>query len=503
LKRDDSFEIRNTKFSVKGWLELEQNAFRWKELLLVDLQTNEEVWLNVEPDTQEVVLYRNTGSHIHPSSCKEPYRIIENGKGKVISADNIPDVSPGDVVEYVDYIFEDRPEQLLSYEKWDGEKEFFIGERISPESIITSAPPPVPEAPDKTINRNWEALLVGQELRIKGESFYISGLVKHRQTGFYWTEYRLFGGKKEHWLSVEKADKEVKIGLSHNIPFRKISFFDDNKYAEYQGKRFNHVETGNAKVVRSEGDVDFDNNEPFTFIEYESSDGQQLSIEKWTDETEASLGEELREADIEVREGRINRVRKQKGKSGCLIRIILAGIFVFIVYIFLSERNTQPIRRELMKNSQFNHVTAVTSNDKANTKSDIFSSGVSPDSVCKKIIKIDPEHIRHVITSDESEKDQILIQSDKETVVIYISENDSTYIQVSEKKDDPQGYSSYRSANSHRLHRFYNSGIYWMNRRSTGAADLNTTGYDSYLFNARQESVNTRRTQGGGTSFGK
>nr|WP_239059542.1 DUF4178 domain-containing protein [Bacteroides sp. 224] len=344
---------------------------------------------------------------------------------------------------------------------------------------------------------------VGQKLKIKGEEYYIAGFVKHKQGTFYWKEYKLRKGIKERWLSVEKTGKNgVLLSLSHNVSFAKLSFSSDSKQVTYQGTLFHCIDTGEARALESAGDVDFDYNEKFSFVEYEADGGKQLSIEKWSDETEASLGEIIEQSDIEILKGKIKKSVKGIGCNWTVLMII--GFFVFLVWEPVSAWFSYPIRDGIKKSYDFSYVTTVTSNNKSNTKSGIYSTVLSTHAACQKIIEMAPEDIKDVITSNDSiGDDQILIRTNKETALIYMNEEYKTYIQISKKEEDPQGYTSYRAYHPRRLHRFYVSGSTWSKNKNESSDELNTSKYNTYVSSARQASINARRSQGGGTSFGK
>lgn len=509
LKRNDSLEIGTEKFVVKGVLELKQGAFTWKELLLANTQTHEEAWLNIEPATGELILYKTADASVHPSSLQKPYLIIENGKGTVTLADAVKGVFRGDVVEFTDYMLKEDTNQLFSYEKWGNEIIYFVGKRVSTSVTITAASTTPTTTPTTTVKQNfnyWNSLALGQKLKIQGEEYYVAGFVVHKQGTFQWKEYKLRKGLKEKWLSVEKTGKrDAQLSLSESVSLRKLSFSSDRTEITYQDTLFRCIDTGNARAIDMDGDVDFDYNEAFSFAEYESDGGKQLSIEEWPDETEASLGEVVEQSDIEVLEGKIKKTRQGTG-GGCNTWIILLiiGAVVWIIWGPVAAWFSYPVRDGIKKHADFAYETTVTSNNKSSTKSDVYSTFMSTDAACRKIIEMAPEDIKDVITSNDSiGDDQILVLTSKESALIYMSEEYKTYVQVSKREEDSQGHTSYRAYRPSRLHRFYSSGIRWSRDRYSSFDGINTSQYDSYVSSARQASINARQSQGGGTSFGK
>nr|WP_255495524.1 DUF4178 domain-containing protein [Dysgonomonas sp. 521] len=368
-------------------------------------------------------------------------------------------------------------------------------------SVLPSLPP------EK--KHEWDKLPVGQQLKIKGKSYTVVGLVKHRHKNAAWTEYKLDSSRKEYWLSVEKISKEkYEIGLSHSVPINSIRFSDSDKKAECNNIIFNFVEKGQARVADCKGDVDFDYNESFSYKEYRSTSGEQLSIEIWEDETEASLGEEISEADIEVLGIRhISNWSRNSSSTGggknikVYVWTAIAAIIAFIIF-WPSCSSKRPIRDGLKSNAMFAYETSVTSNNKSNTKSDIYRSDYTPDAVCKAIIDMDSENVKSVVTSNDSiGEDQIMIQTDKETALIYLGEGGNTLVQVSKKGEEPQDeYRPYRAYRGHRLYWFFRS---VSRNKYLDPTTVNKTKYDNYISSARQASVYSRSSRGGGTSFGK
>lgn len=107
-----------------------------------------------------------------------------------------------------------------------------------------------------------------------------------------------------------------------------------------------------------------------------------------------------------------------------------------------------------------------------------------------------------------------MIQTKKETVLVYIGEDQETYIQIFPNKDYQNSYSSYHAANHSRLRSFYVNSRNWGNNQGTtqqpknysdGSVErsIDTTHYSGVVASARQNSINARKQDGGGTGFGK
>lgn len=488
LTKGDKLTIGRTQYTVKGVLELKQVNFKWKEFLL-ESASGERIWLNVEPATQEIVQYREMSQEEYQQLEEKNYYTYETGKGTVVQADSIQGVSVGNTVEFSDYTFNENERKRWSYEKWEDEELYLTGQQLSLSDITLTSTRRGLSSAKETSKRDikyWKALSLGQKLRIRGSEYYIAGTADYKQKQFQWTEYKLEGGKEELWLSVESSTPgKVDFSLFQTISLNQVTFSNQNKKATYQNTTFDCVDAGNGKVGKSSGRVDFDYNEPFSFREYEATNGKLLSWEKWEDETEVSLGETLRESEIEILEGEKKKINNIKPSSVIWGIAGIATILVFVVP-WISSLFALPIIDSIKKDSRFSYVTSVTATDNSRKKSHIYETSLSPDQVCRHIIKIDPENIDSIASPNEQGAEEVLLQTKKETVLIYISEDSTTYVQVG-KKDTDTGYAPYRAARSyHSMRGFYN-----------------TSRYNTYLHQARQESINARKARGGGTSFGK
>lgn len=504
LTKGDNLAIDNKPYTVKGVLELKQANFRWKEFLLTDT-TGQETWLNVEPATQELILYRETTQQDRRLMEEREHTVFETGKGTVILANNIQGISRGNTVEFADYVFTENERERWSYEKWKEEEFYFIGKKISLSSITLLSNrekilSPTKDTSKRTL-KDWRSLSLGQKLRLRGTEYYISGIADYKQHQFQWTEYKLEAGTETLWLSVEGSTPgKVDFSIFRIIPRRDVAFSQNYKKATYQDTVYDCVDAGNGRVIRSSGKVDFDPNEPFSFRDYEAKDGRLLSFEKWEDETETSVGETLQEFEIEILQGKKKKLTNIKASN---VIWAICGIAISMVFIipWISSLFALPIQDTIKKNSRFSYVTSITATGNSKNKSHIYETSFSPDQTCQYIIKIDPENTECVITPNEKGAEEIFLQTNKETVLIYISEDNTTYVQLSKKETDEEN-TPYRARSYHRVAGFYTSGMRWSTIPTEGEK-LNTSKYNSFLHQARQESINARRARGGGTSFGK
>lgn len=514
LNKYDSLVLGGEKYYVQGFIELKQGTFLWKEFRLMSINNRSvEYWLSVEKTAEDAILYTQTTPFIVSDSVRhenEMFNLLESGKGYVAEINDVDGVAMGDTVIFDDYQSDDG-QRLLSCERWSGIDYYYIGRRYPLGSIGVyemNKSQDVKLAAAKEHNlKYWQSLELGQQLQIKKQIYYIAGIVKYKQDQFKWLEYRLIGSNHEYWLSVEDAGGEqVELSLFYNIPFQKVSVVSgDKKQIKYKNEIYDCIEEGRGHVANSTGDVDFDYHESFSFREYQSGN-KYISYEKWSDEEEYSLGEPIRGSAITVLEGKRQEVKNQNTNKTALRWIKHIGFAVvglFFVMPFIKDYFKLPILEELKANRYFIYETSVTSTENEKNKSSVYRTHYSPDEACQVLIKADPEHIEHIVSSKKATDGERLIQTNKETIMIYPGEGNVTYVQASARMDTTSNYNSYRSGNPHRVRRFYYYGSRWSRGDRNVRDDVDPHRYDKSLTNARQASINARNSQGGGTGFGK
>ena len=141
------------------------------------------------------------------------------------------------------------------------------------------------------------------------------------------------------------------------------------------------------------------------------------------------------------------------------------------------------------KDSQFTYVTSVTNNEN-NKKAKVYKTDLTIEDTAKRIIDGAPESIQKVNDNGDSDGG-IGLCTKSEYAYIYKSEDDTTYVQVSKNNFVTSSTRAYRS-------RYRSNGYYGTYRTNS----TNNTLSD-YLSSARQQSINSRKSSGGGTSSGK
>ncbi|MCR5145758.1 MAG: DUF4178 domain-containing protein [Clostridia bacterium] len=336
-----------------------------------------------------------------------------------------------------------------------------------------------------------EILKSGQVIKIKNETHVVVGMIEFQEDSWIWQEYKLKSDSgRISWLSVEENEGKIQYSIyeeKFNIPVNSSMNFS------FQNKDYSLFEKGTAKVKSYFGAVGVDRNEKVNFSEYISEDKKSLiSFENWSGEIEKSIGKYVDETDIIITdEVRVIKADSSQ-KVGARIAVVLSILFI-IGPILLAGLSTfiesrKSLSEVLEKSSDFSYVTSVTNNEN-NQKAKVYKTKLSVDEAVKKIIDGAPESIKKV--TDASDDEGIGIFTSSEYAYVYKSEDNMTYVQVSKKKFVTSGTSAYRS-------RYHRAGFY----RTYTTNSTNST-YNNYLSSARQQSINSRRSSGGGTSSGK
>ncbi|QTL99814.1 DUF4178 domain-containing protein [Iocasia frigidifontis] len=131
--------------------------------------------------------------------------------------------------------------------------------------------------------------------------YQVIGKVKYNEEGYIWYDYHLFDSKEHLWLYAEDDD-EVRLGL-----FRKLDV-DHQLYAKFQEEipsvikyedmDYSLIEEGSANI-EIEGKVGAKDGQRIKYWDYETGNGNQLSVEKWGNELEISVGEVVQEGLLE------------------------------------------------------------------------------------------------------------------------------------------------------------------------------------------------------------
>lgn len=340
-----------------------------------------------------------------------------------------------------------------------------------------------------------------QIVYIEKVKYTVVNMIEYKEDTWVWQEYEIKhdAGGAVRWLCVEK-DENNKIEYSiydkyyGEIKENEISFYSQNTQYEL-------YEKGTATVKDYFGNADVDVGESCEYIDYISEDKTTiLSINKWDGEIEKSKGEYIDTSKVritnEIDTKKIEMEKSNKKRSKIIDWVIKGVIYVpLIIYIFLLLTPglfvNKSIQKYIDKQKKYTYVTSVTNNTNRE-KAKIYKSPYGEiDTTVKDIISGVPEGITETIDSDpNTEEDGIGLKTKNEFAYIYL-ENGNVYVQVSDKK-----YANNNTGSTyHHRYRTYYYTTYNSNRSSYM--------YSTYKNSARQQSVNSRTSSGGGTSSGK
>lgn len=135
-----------------------------------------------------------------------------------------------------------------------------------------------------------------QVITIEKQKYEILNMTKFREKSSYWVEYKLrsLDNGKMFYLNVEVQSKAILYQILENI------IIDLKMTINFQGEDYELYEKGTEKVETYYGMTDIGLNEEAQYYEYVNKNNNKifLSIEKWKDETEVSLGKEIKLTDI-------------------------------------------------------------------------------------------------------------------------------------------------------------------------------------------------------------
>ncbi len=362
---------------------------------------------------------------------------------------------------------------------------------------------------------------VGTRLGINGIEGTIIGYITYMNPndGYKeWTEYRMKTSRGECWLSGDDAYNEYSISWPANDVRGQI------------GPEWHKVDEG-IQVVRSfGGDVDVDQGERASFVEYEDeAEDHTLSVEMWEDGTEYSKGEYIDKNDIVVMG---YEEPKTMGSGSAVTKIVTMVIALMLLcnvaplllgglFVGISSRNKTQISDHLTNSSLYTYETSITGNEQQQAKVYKYNITSTTDDVAMDIIQGIDGNTESVTQKDDVSDAEIGILTSNEYCLIYHpeTEKDTVYVQVSDRKynytSDNAPYRSSRSTTSWYRSHYYSSGYssdsssyssspsaYSMYDGST-IHNIGNGYFDSYSNSIRQSSINNRSSSGGGLSSGK
>lgn len=374
---------------------------------------------------------------------------------------------------------------------------------------------------------------IGSVFEIKNEKYRIKGYIefKNDSDGCTWKEYRLesVSNKKTFWLSVDDIYKEYALYWTER--YSNDSFSDEG----IANQGYKKVDEYKGKVISYGGNVDVEKYDVVKATEYEDETEEKIiSIESWEDETEYSRGYylDLDEIQLKADDQTPNSsysTNKQSSNLNGKTKIKRILIIVAIIYlvigvlqvIILVASSDKAIQKYIDKSSKYTYETSITSTYNDKEKAKVYKSNMTVSSTITDIIDGINGESSDISVSDDEQSAVILTK--KEYCLIYVSEDESTFVQVSSRlytyTSDSDPYRS-RIATRNFYRGYYRNKVYSTDKStyssysspytdtSTATYDYSTNSYSSSTYNSysssvRQSATSSRSSSGGGTHSGK
>lgn len=145
---------------------------------------------------------------------------------------------------------------------------------------------------------NLLELEINQHIKVENEEYKILNKVKFTEKASYWIEYKLknLQNSQMYYLNVEISSKAIlyKIQDIRDIQLKINMIFENEEYDLFQ--------KGKGKIETYSGLTDVALNDEVDYYEYNCKNDKQkiLSIEKWKDETEISIGKIISSSKIKA-----------------------------------------------------------------------------------------------------------------------------------------------------------------------------------------------------------
>ena len=339
-----------------------------------------------------------------------------------------------------------------------------------------------------------------QIVYIERVKYTVVNMIEYKEDTWVWQEYEIkHDAGAIRLLCVEKDENNK---TEYSIYDKNYGDINENEISfSSQNTQYELYEKGTATVKDYFGNADVDVGEWWEYIDYISEDKSKvLSIEKWEEEIEKSEGRYIDSSKVRITneiDSQKEEMEKSNKKKGRIMSWIIYGIIFLplIISVFSSLTSglfvNKSIQKYIDKQKKYTYVTSVTNNTNRE-KAKIYKSPYGDmDTTVKDIISGVPEGITDTIDTDpNTEEDGIGLKTKNEFAYIYL-ENGNVYVQVSNKN-----YANNNTGSTYhnRYHTYYYA-TYNSNRSSYT--------YSTYRNSARQQSVNSRTSSGGGTSSGK
>lgn len=358
----------------------------------------------------------------------------------------------------------------------------------------------------------------GEECEVIGYIVYQNSQDEHKQ----WIDYRLRTSEGEHWLSCDEHYEEYSLSWPSSLQDGVID------------PKWHKVDEGIQVVVEVSGDVDAEEDDRATFVEFEDeTEEETLSLEMWEDGTEVSEGYYLDKEEIRLIKASDRRIPAKNGFFKNVGYILFIGMMIWgFVDEFLPEGSyrSEPIYmpvsiHEHIQGNPGSYVyhTSITGNQ--GEKADVYyareDTFKTTEEVASSILRGINGDVELATENENKEDGSVAIVTAREYCLIYYPEDKEhkIYVQLSDRKynytSDNAPYHSKSSTNHWYRSHYYSSGFSadsskWRNTPSAYTMydgpviqDLGNGYFDMYASSVRDSSIGNRGTSGGGLSSGK
>lgn len=356
-------------------------------------------------------------------------------------------------------------------------------------------------------------------LKIDGMECEVLGYIEYRDDkenfGYRWYDYRLKTPKGEMWLSVDDTYEEYVLSWPITLKNGQV------------GPKWHKVDEGTQVVSSAVGDVDVDRGERADYAEFEdATEEYTLSLEMWSDGTEASQGEYYDENEIEFLGVKKMTTGEFLMKYSCLIAFLAFFIIYGLTSVFQNWDLTHTkIKDYVSKNQYYVYETSITGSGKQKADVYLYLGTADEELIAKDIVNGIYGHTE-AVSQNEGDGSVTILTSNEYCIIYVPEEGDVTgdgypdaYVQVSSRKyaysSESSPYHSSGTTSSWYRTSYYSSGYSSDARRYTSTPsayksydgvvthDLGNGYLDAYSSSVRQSSRAARSSDGGGLSGGK
>lgn len=151
--------------------------------------------------------------------------------------------------------------------------------------------------------RTLADLKVGDIVRYRmlpDSNFTVTGFIDYSEDGYTWREVRLVDGSTVRWLEIEEEDFEVSLTLWREIDLEIDIAGQVPREITHAGTTYRQEENGAARATLT-GQTGNRQQLQCRYWDYKAASGPGLlSIEQWGSEFEVSLGDRVRQDELDI-----------------------------------------------------------------------------------------------------------------------------------------------------------------------------------------------------------